>query len=182
MGSIGQTYALFLSLVLKKISALFRFGATVVAAEPMGRRRASRRRAWTASVTTACVAAMIASDGCGRATRAHAMPGVSVRVRGVRAVPKCFPDCVDARLDVVEAREGRHDPGWAAERDVILIEALAEEATEAVRDFADWTGLVRDFAGEGETFGIDGTEGETDPRVFWTRLESAMNRIELNLN
>lgn len=112
-------------------------------------------------------------------TRAFAMPGFSVNVRGARAVPKCFPDCVDARLDVVAAREGRHDPGWASNRDVILIEGIAEEATEAVRDFADWTGLVE------ETLGIEGTEGVTDPdpRAFWTRLERAMmNRIELNLN
>lgn len=101
-------------------------------------------------MTTAAAAACVAV--------AFAMPGVSVNVRGVRAVPKCFPDCVDARLDVVEAREGRHDPGWASNRDVILIEALAEEATEAVRDLADWTGLIE------ETLGTEGTEGVTDPR------------------
>jgi hypothetical protein len=122
----------------------------------MGRRRV---RAWTKVAYVAI-----------------AMPGVSVSVRGVRAVPKCFPFCVDARLDVVEAREARYDPEWVSNRDVILIEALAEEVTETVRDVADWTGLIE------ETLGIEGTEGEVDPRAFWTRLERAMHRIELNLN
>lgn len=107
---------------------------------------------------------------------AMTMPGSLVNVRGVRAVPKCVPFCVDARLHVVEAREARYDPGWASTRDVILIEVLAEEATETVRDVADWTGLIQ------ETLGIEGTEGEVDPRAFWTRLERAMHRIELNLN
>lgn len=153
-----------------KISALFRCDSTGgCGAAPMGRRRTTRRRAWT---TVARVAMMTAARVA--MTRAFAMPGFSVSVRGVRAVPKCFPDCVDARLDVVEAREARHDPGWTSNRDVILMEALAEEATEAVRDFADWTGLIE------ETLGNEGVEGVTDPREFWARLERAMNRIELN--
>lgn len=129
----------------------------------MGRRWTTRRV--RAMMTTVAYVAM---------TRMFAMPGSSVNVRGVRAVPKCFPKCVDARLHVVEAREEWHDPGWASNRDVILIEALAEEATETVRDVADWTGLIE------ETLGIEGTEGEVDPRAFWTRLERAMHRIELN--